>query len=411
MPSTTQMPPGANSGVRNRTVRQQNLSAVLRLLHLDGARSRSAIVQRTGLTRTAVGTLVSDLAELGLVEEQDPPPNGSRGRPSPVVHPLSAHNVVVGVDLMVDSIGAAVTGLGGTVLGSTRRDRGREPRDPAASVADALTLVDGLLQDLPSSARCLGIGVAVPGLVSEPSQQLVLAPNLGWQDIDIAGLVRDVVGLDVLVTLGNEADLGAIAESRRGTVAGTGDVLFVSGEVGVGGGVISDGRLVTGTNGFAGEIGHIPINPVGSRCSCGAVGCFETELGEAALLRRVGMNGSGRGAIDKLVASAQAGDSSVTAALDEHARWLAFGLSGPLNLLDLDLVVLGGLLGRIYPYIRGALDRELASRALIAERATAVVAASLGEDAATIGAAEFTWDRIFANLDAYVHASNARSAN
>jgi predicted NBD/HSP70 family sugar kinase len=180
----------------------------------------------------------------------------------------------------------------------------------------------------------------------------------------------------------------------------------VSGEVGVGGGVISDGRLVTGTNGFAGEIGHIPVNPTGERCSCGAIGCFETELGEAALLRRVGYDGSGRAEVDRLIAHAEAGDASVAAALDEHARWLAFGLSGPLNLLDLDLVVLGGLLGRIFPHIETALERELADRALIANRTTPVVAASLGEDAAAIGAAEFTWDRIIAGVGMRLGTAN-----
>ena len=409
VPSTTDMPARANgtssSGVRNATVRQQNLATVLRLLHLDGPLSRSAIVQHTGLTRTAVGTLATDLVELGMVEERDPPPKGARGRPSPVVHPLAEQNIVVGLDLMVDSIGAVVSGLGGSVLRSERRDRGRASNDPEASVSDALTLVDRMTGDLRPSRR-LGIGVAVPGLVAEPSQQLVLAPNLGWSDVDIAGLVRDRIGAETLVTVANEADLGAVAESRRGDVAGTGHVLFVSGEVGVGGGVISDGRLVTGTNGFAGEIGHIPVNPTGERCSCGAIGCFETELGEAALLRRVGYDGSGRAEVDRLIAHAEAGDASVAAALDEHARWLAFGLSGPLNLLDLDLVVLGGLLGRIFPHIETALERELADRALIANRTTPVVAASLGEDAAAIGAAEFTWDRIIAGVGMRLGTAN-----
>ena len=99
VPSTTDMPARANgtssSGVRNATVRQQNLATVLRLLHLDGPLSRSAIVQHTGLTRTAVGTLATDLVELGMVEERDPPPKGSRGRPSPVVHPLAEQNIVL----------------------------------------------------------------------------------------------------------------------------------------------------------------------------------------------------------------------------------------------------------------------------------------------------------------------------
>ena len=395
MPSTSEMP---SRGVRTSDVRQQNLAAALRLVHLGGPLSRSALGDSTALTRTAISNLVAELIELELVEEHAPPPSGARGRPSPVVHPRADHNMVVGIDVMVDSVGAVVSGLGGTVLGEARAAR-TGAGDAGASIAQAMRLASTLVDGLPAPPRTLGIGVAVPGLVAQPSQRVVLAPNLGWSDVDIATHVRDIAGHDAFVTVANEADLGAIAESRRGTLESAGHVLFVSGEVGVGGGIISAGRLLTGTNGFAGEIGHIPINPAGTRCSCGATGCFETELGEAALLDRAGIDGSGRAAVDTLLARADRGDARVETALAEHARWLAFGLSGPLNLLDLDLVVLGGLLGRIFGYIETPLMAALADRPLIAQRTTPVVAASLGEQAAAIGAAEFTWDRIIDNLD------------
>lgn len=386
-------------GLRSSSVRQQNLTTVVRLLHLDGPMSRSHIGQRTGLTRTAVATLVGDLVELGLTTELDPDPSGARGRPSPVVHPLGDRNVVIGIDLMVDSLGVAVVGLGGATLRSVRRDRSRGPQSPEASVAEAAKIVDRMKADLPHDVRHFGIGVAVPGLIAQPSQEVVLAPNLNWRNIDLLSILHDTFGDGTLITIGNEADLGAVAESRRGSVTDYSNILFLSGEVGVGGGLIANGMLLTGTNGFAGEIGHMPLNPNGTRCGCGAIGCFETELGEVALLRRAGIDGAGRFAIDELLQRAEAGDPAVLQALQEHARWLALGLSGPLNLLDLDTVVVGGLLGRVFPYMEQALAAEFADRVQLSPRATPVVASALGEEAAGLGAAEQTWDEVLSDVE------------
>ena len=150
---------------------------------------------------------------------------------------------------------------------------------------------------------------------------------------------------------------------------------------------------IVGAHGFAGEIGHLPVNPDGRRCRCGSVGCWETEVGEAALLERAGLDpDGGRAAVDELLERADAGDLAATAALAVEARWLAIGIAGLVNVLDPDTVVLGGLFARILPSIRASLDDELALRRYrTAQRDVAVVGADLGSRAVTVGAAELAF--------------------
>ncbi len=239
----------------------------------------------------------------------------------------------------------------------------------------------------------IGCGVSVPGLVRDADGVVVAAPNLGWIDVSLAESLASAVGPGVPIHVGNDADLGALAESRFGAGVGSDHLIFVSGEVGVGGGLVTAGRPVVGHRGFAGEIGHLPVNPEGRRCRCGSIGCWETEVGETALLERAGLDpDGGRAAVEELLDRAAAGESRATQALAIEARWLAIGIAGLVNVLDPDTVVLGGLFARILPALRAPLDVELAARRYrAARRDVAVVGATLGPQAVTVGAAELAF--------------------
>jgi predicted NBD/HSP70 family sugar kinase len=239
----------------------------------------------------------------------------------------------------------------------------------------------------------IGCGVSVPGLVRESDGMVIGAPNLGWTDVPIADLLADAVGLELPIRVANDADLGALAESRFGAGIDSDHLLFVSGEVGVGGGILIDGEPLGGHRGFAGEIGHMAVNPDGHRCRCGSVGCWETEVGEPALLQRAGLDpDGGRAAVEELLARAGRGDSTVLDALAVEARWLAIGIAGLVNVLDLDMVVVGGLFARILPMIRPSFDAELSDRTYAAARRhVPVVGAALGPLAVTIGTAELAF--------------------
>lgn len=390
-------------GMRSEAVRELNLTTILRKLHLSGPTSRSDLAQHTGLTRSAIGGLVGDLVEVGLVSEHRAEPDGTPGRPSAAVHPETTTNVVLAVEILVDSIAVTAVGLGGTQLQADRSDRahGTAARE---TIADVAQLYRRVVSRLDPGCSIYAVGVAIPALIRRSDNQVVLAPNLGWQDLPLGALVLEAFDLDVPIVVDNEATLAALAESRRGVARTKKNVLCLWGEVGLGGGVISDGEVLRGAGGFAGEVGHVPINLAGRQCGCGAIGCLETEVGEEALLRRAGrVSDGGRSAMVELFEDAHAGVPAVLAALDEQGRWLGIGLAGLVNVMNPDVVVLGGFLADAMPFFSTTMHRELESRSLVAVRGTLEVLPALcGADAPLLGAAETAWDLVLANASASV---------
>lgn len=387
-------------GLRNEVVRESNLATILQKLHLDGAHSRSDLVRHTGLTRGSIGGLVGDLADLGLVREERAEPDGSPGRPSVLVHAESSRNVVIAVEILVDSIAVSAVGLGGELVEIERTDRATGRTTPEQTVQDLADLYRRVIARLESQATIYAVGVAVPALVRHGDNVVVLAPNLGWENLALAPLLQDGFGLDVPVIVDNEAALAALAESRRGAARLKSDVLCLWGEVGIGGGMVSNGQLMRGASGFGTEVGHLPINLSGRQCGCGAIGCLETEVGERALLERSGRRpDGGRVALAELFVDAMAGDAASITALREQGRWLGIGLSGLVNLFDPDVVVLGGFLAEALPFLEDSMGVELEQRALKAIRGSlTVVPADCGGDAPLLGAGELAWDTVLADL-------------
>ena len=184
--------------------------------------------------------------------EAAPESDGSPGRPSPVVRVDDRHVGALAIEIFVDEIGVAVVALDGSIVSSIRLARPRE----RVAVAETVSDVAGLVRRLQSSSasagatrcdrRIIGIGVSVPGLIRESDNVVVAAPNLGWTDTALASAARRRArrsGCPPCV--GNDADLGALAESRFGAGVGSDHMLFVTGEVGVGGGFIMAGGPVT----------------------------------------------------------------------------------------------------------------------------------------------------------------------
>ena len=165
---------------------------------------------------------------------------------------------------------------------------------------------------------------------------MVFAPNLGWHGIPVADELETRLGLPVLVE--NESNLAALAEHWTGAAVGIDDFVCVFGEVGVGGGVVLDGRLFRGAHGFGGEFGHVSVDPEGRRCACGSRGCVETLVGQESIAARGGHLDGGRrtrSLTDELVRRAEDGSEEVVAALDDAGRWLGVALASTFNLLDL----------------------------------------------------------------------------
>jgi predicted NBD/HSP70 family sugar kinase len=395
-------------GQRSETIHRSNLSAIVRELHTHGPLSRSELVARTGLTRSAVRGLVGELTAGDLATEREGASFGGPGRPSVLVAANPAGAEVLAIEIAVDSLAAAIVGLGGRVGRLSRIER---PRGHLA-VNDLLHDVRALAGQVSGqvcgsrdqSDRLLGIGVAVVGMVRRSDGFVPLAPNLGWHNVALGEAITAALGTAAPVAVANEADLGALAEMRRGAAVGERDVLYLSGEVGVGGGIFVDGRPLTGAAGLAGEVGHMPVNPAGAMCGCGSRGCWETEIGERALLQRAGrpLDG-GREAVEDILAAAAQQDLRSLAALKEVGRWLGRGLAGLVNTFNPRLIVLGGLFGRVYFFVAPAVEEQLDSFALPAAREIVRLApAALGVNAPLIGAAELAFEPLLAEPAAWL---------
>ena len=391
-------------GQRSETVRRANLSAIVRELHVRGPLSRSELVARTGLTRSAIRALIGELAAGDLVVEEPAVRSGTPGRPSPVVRLLAEDVVVLALEIAVDSLAVAIVGAGGVVHERRRVDRPRGHSTVEAVVADLAELARTVRGRRPPDEVPVRIGIAVAAIVSRTGGLVRFAPNLGWVDVPLGERLGEALGLGVPIDVANESDLGALAEFRRGAARGADDVLYTHAEVGVGGGIIVDGRPLDGVGGYGGEIGHMPINPAGRACRCGSIGCWETEVGEGALLARAGypLDG-GRAALDAVIADAAAGRPAAIAAIEETGFWLGLGLAGLVNILNPRRVVLGGLFARIHPFVGDIVERGLDRFALVAPRQlVSVVPSTLGVDAPLLGAAELAFEPLLADPAAWL---------
>ncbi|MGA8426450.1 MAG: ROK family protein, partial [Candidatus Dormiibacterota bacterium] len=235
----------------------------------------------------------------------------------------------------------------------------------------------------------LAMGVAVPGSVRSSDGLVHFAPNLGWRHAPLGIRLRQEIAGDTVVRIGNDANLGAMAEHSRGIAGGVNDLVYLHAEVGVGGGIITGGRMLEGFSGYGGEVGHIQVNPDGSACHCGARGCWETEVGEDALVRRAGLRPGGRAPRELVLKRARAGDASCLAAVQATAEWISVGLIGLANSLNPEMLILGGMFEDILDLARPAIAEHL-QRGIYdaANRQVLLVSPRFGRDAALIGAAE-----------------------
>ncbi|HEX5148749.1 MAG TPA: ROK family protein [Candidatus Limnocylindrales bacterium] len=361
---------------------------MLERLHLLGPSSRSELTRATGLNRSTIADLLGELSAIGLVEEHRGAPGTGPGRPSPMVRVLPHGASVLAVELAVDSVAVATVGLGGHVFNLVRVARPRGRFSPEETVQDVAKLSGPLLDSLPAGHTLVGVGAAVVGITRRSDGFVHLAPNLGWRDVPLASMLEDELSPDVPVLAANEADLGALAEHRRGQHPDVANLVYISGEVGIGAGVIVDGAPLLGAAGYAGEAGHTLINPEGTVCRCGAVGCWETEAGEAALLRLAGVR-QGAGRLSEVAERAAAGDERTLRAIADVGRWLGLGIGNLVNLFNPELVVLGGLYQRLFIFLEPSVLEGARRRMLAAPgRMARITCSALGPDASLIGAAE-----------------------
>ncbi|MFJ4210350.1 ROK family protein [Paenarthrobacter sp. NPDC089675] len=350
MPVNEQAAPGRVGDVRRR-----NLSLVLDSIARtgDAKPSRAQLAAGTGLTKAAVSSLVAELVESGLVSEVGLYRDGERGRPGQGLE-LSTRRGVVGMEINVDYLAVGLVDLGGNLRFSSTvesRNRGLKP-------GDVMTRLAGLAAEAQAVAAgegiaILGGGLAVPGLVDERRGIVLSAPNLHWanEKLEANALLGEV---PLGVRLSNEANSAALGELWYG--GGPADFLYVSGEVGVGGGVIIGSELYLGPGGSAGELGHIVVHPEGPACSCGGAGCLETFAGQEAIFESAGITaGSLSGRTDSLHSALAANQPRAAAAVHDAGTYLGVALASAARLMDIEAVVLGGHFAELGEWLLPAL--------------------------------------------------------
>ncbi|GAA5194959.1 ROK family protein [Rugosimonospora acidiphila] len=388
---------------RQRSLWQHNLAVVLDEVRAATPTSRARISQHTGLTRATVSALVDALVRARLVDEVGPAPRGGAGRPATGLVLSPSGPAGLGLEINVDYLAAAVVDLTGQVRHLEVRQVDQRGRAPAEVLADVADLAAGArrVAGLPLA----GARLAVPGLVDAPGL-VRLAPNLGWRDLDVLGpLTAAPDWPDLPVGIDNEANLAALGELA--TAGRERSFLYVSGEVGVGAGIVLDGALLRGTHGWSGEIGHVTVAADGPVCRCGARGCLEQYAGQEAILRAAGVP-AGEAlpadlAVRRLAELAGADDPAAIGALSAAGRALGIVAAGVLNVLDLDAVVLGGSFAPLAGWLTGHVEREVAGRVLTAAWSPVCVrACSLGTRAAVVGAAGAVVREVLAAPSAWI---------
>jgi len=342
-------------------LRRRHRLELITSLRTDGPASRADLVRRTGLSRVTVSGLVADLIERSIVVERgQQAAAGSAGRRPTVLGLGPAAGAVLGVDFGHTHLRVVAADLSGEVLAEGHRaldvDRSAgEALDQAAGLVDALLKEAGV-----DRADVAGVGMGLPGPIDRRTGVVgssVILP--GWAGLRPADELER--RLDLAVEVDNDANLGALAEVVFGAARGARDVVYVKVSSGVGAGLFVGGRIHYGASGVTGELGHTQVDPDGSLCRCGSRGCLETRAAAPALLEILRpRHGDGLTA-DGLVRLAHGGDVGCRRVLEEAGRLIGRALADVSNLLNPEVIVVGGELGgsgeSLLTGIRTAVDR------------------------------------------------------
>lgn len=375
-------------GTDKSQLRRQNLASVLEMAHHRKGVTRAELTRILGLNRSTIGDLVGALSEADWVVEVDDAPRETAGRPSPRVVP-GERWLVAAVNPEVDAVEIGLVALGGRVLSRRRVEVTSPTVDKTVGIiADN---VNEMALNYPSS-KVLRVGVAIPGIVRRSDGVIRLAPHLGWKESPFADALSAILNLPVEVA--NDAHLGCRAEFVFGAGMGARNLVYLNGgPSGIGGGVIINGKVVTGRDGYAGEIGHMSVDPDGPTCACGAIGCLEALVRREQLLELLKLKQADDSELEDALLKSTT--PAVERLLEKQWRWLQTALRGIVNMLNPEKIVLGGYLAILWN-AQSEKNKELAFVAAISASAFGVTIepAALGADRLILGAAELAWDKL-----------------
>lgn len=323
-------------------VKQSNMSEVLENIWQHRQISRVELVEHTGLTSGTITNLTHELIELKVIREFEAI-SGNVGRRRVMLGFDPGQYRIIGLDIGRASAEIVVVDLNGKILKTIERDMSdRRGPDEYFEVIDPL-LIEVKREMEAAGYTILGLGVGVPGPMDYGAGKLLDPPNFpGWKNFPLQRTLEEKYGLVCLIE--DDARTSAMAERWYGLGRTIHDLVFITMGIGIGGGVVTDGKIVRGTNGLCGQVGHMTIVLDGKICDCGNRGCWETVGSIPGILSRW----SGGNSMEQLRAAILAGDPEAVRCMEDTLSYLEMALINVYNLYDPELVVLGG---RLYPYL------------------------------------------------------------
>ncbi|MBG0569032.1 ROK family transcriptional regulator [Actinoplanes aureus] len=370
-------------------LRGGNHRRVVHALRRHGALTRAALADG-GLSRSTVTAVVAELLETGLlIEISDPARDGrATGRPPTLVRLNGELGVTVGVEIANGIVRAAVCDVAQELLAhdSIATD---DQADPRTTLAATSTLIDELLERTGFGRdRVIGVGLAVPGPIQRRTGLTGRACTLKpWAGINPSTVATEVLHLPALAD--NDANLAALAELTWGAARGLRDYAYIYTAKGIGAGFVINGEIYAGANGTAGEIGHTTLNEDGLVCECGGRGCLNTLANPDAIAQQLWQIHGRRLRLAEVIDLAQAGDAGCRRVLADAGRHIGVAMANMYNLLDPELIVIGGNLAAAGAMLIDPLHQSMVRRAIHAgEAVPAVVAGALDpETVVVVGAA------------------------
>ncbi|PZG01476.1 ROK family transcriptional regulator [Micromonospora deserti] len=380
-------------------VRRLHRGMVLRSLRDGGPQPRAELARRLGLSATTMTKVVGQLLDEGVVIEAESEGVAARvGRPSVDVRLKADARQVIGIH-----VGAGAVQLGLCDLtaraGHTSAftyDLAERPERVAARVVDAA--IDLLARAGLPRGQLLGVGVAAPGPVDPAHRVNVLSVNLGWRDVPFSDILERELGAATVVD--HNVRSMALAEARYGKAAGVDPLLYVHVRFGLGAGVVIGGQpFRSGPYGVT-ELGHLRVVEKGRRCACGAVGCLETVVSEPYLVEQLAtvLGQESTRPMRDLARLADGGDERAVSILDDLVDYLTTGLASAVNLLNPELIVLGGIFDAAPDTVFDKVRSVLHDKAFpILRDVVRVDRSTFGINAGVVGSAAVALDRFFYN--------------
>ena len=399
------------TSIDHAAMHRMNTSLILSTLRRSAPISRAGLASLTGMNKATVSMIVRTLLEDGLIHEIGVDlSNAEVGRPGINLALNPEAGYLIGIEIGVGFISIIATNFDMTVIARRFEDT-TELASQEAILDRVLTLLQETYRQLGHRRRIFGIGVGVPGLVDTASGTLLFAPNLGWRDVPLLELLR--ARFPVPIAIANEANMAAFGESYFGAEEEGRFLVYVSSGVGLGGGIVMDGRLISGATGFAGEFGHMTVDPDGLRCNCGNIGCWETVASQKAVFRAIeqAVDAGQRSSLSALVGdnwtrlttplvfgAAQNGDAVARDALTQAGYWLGVGIANLINMLNPRYVIFGGPLSQAHPILLPVIKETVAAHSLRWVEADVVIGvATHAADATAMGGIAMIHSQVLRN--------------